>query len=701
MRIKNGYALAMAVAATALGGRAQAQYQIAGSFSVPITASDDTAANLQLTYGNMLIQTIQEVTVPNGNYQGANTPYLVGTLGSTTLEAHSSSTTYTAFYYSATTGLQFFGQYNASSSAQYLSNAATYNAGGGAPIVYLDYHTIALFGENSSGEVIAYEGIEDPNSTSSGVLGRHAFGYNIVSNTYTSLGLSGVGSPTAVGPSGASYAANFNYTNNNGATTGTYSSSTPDNIDTAGEISGTTSRYYGWSGVAQSSTTSLGTSTWFYSPPGGTVETGLYGTGYNYLKSFSDGGTGTFATESDKGVNAGYSVGTATCYLDTGTGSANQDGTQAWEYSRATNTTTPIGLYAAGQTPNIAGFGSNYNGSAISYSYNYTSGTTTVSTDRSSSITALSSTGQVGGNDSYYFGAASGSKGQIAWVYTPVLGTYKQVGLTSNGFASGGTTSYVNLSAASSSTVSFINKVGTSVGYSTEYLSSGPSGSGTVTSMNEAWYTPAGGTTVPIGPTDSYHTAVSATYGSYISSSVSELTDSGLVGGTSTRYTPGTTTSNGTDPWVFDPSANGGLGGYFILDPYANSNSYFLGSITYLSDGRYAVGEYKLNSSASYSAFAWSELSGFVDLGSATPELSEPPYSDSNSNIQAFVNAFSVDDGGDTVYTTAGYVLNGLTTVDGAAVLSGTLPVPEPATLSVVAGLAAASLLRRRRRPVV
>ena len=670
-------------------------YQVAGSVGVPLTTTDDTAAAHPITYGSagLLVQTLQVATVPNGNYQGAGTPYLVGTFGSTTgTSAQSSSTTYTAYYYNPTVGLHFFGQYSVNSPDHYLGNGNfnTYQTPGGVSVP-LYTHTVNLTGNNAAGQVIANEGIEATDTKTLSIFGRHAFRFDIPTDTYVALGLGNATPDTTIGASGASFGVNYSYTNlSAGTSTGVYSFSNSANIGATGNVSGTTSRYFAYGGAVQTSTTAtLGTSTWFYNAANNTTtETGLTGPGYNYARTFTGAGagTGTFVTNNDRGTRGGFSVGTATSYVDTGDSVAHSTGAEPWLYSAATGTASPVSLYQSGITPTVAG-------SVLSYAYsnpasfNNSSNTASFSgSNRSGSVAALNSVGQVGGNSTLYQAGTSTSKGQDAFVYTPGAATpYRQVGLTSNGFAANGTSSFVSTAGVRSSTLSYLNVAGQSVGTSTQYVSSGAAGAGNASNNSVAWFAPAATPAVQIGLFDTYHTATTAGY-TYTSSSVNELTDSGLVGGSSGRFAPGTATSLGSDPWIYDATT----GITTNLDPFANSpTAYFSGSITYLSETGLAVGQYKTNSAASFSAFAWTPTSGFIDLTTAAG------LSTGTSPFQTLINGFSINPDG-TIYATAGTLNNGTASQTGIAVL--TVAVPEPATLSIAAVGAALLAGRRRRR---
>ena len=245
-----------------------------------------------MTYVSILQQSYaapSQAVVPGSYIQGAGAPYGIGTLGSKIASgsgffAVSYSTSTTAFYYSPTTGFNYFGQYNTSTSLQYVDTAATTNWSTGSPtttFVSIDSHYVTLSGENALGEAIGQEGINTSDSKTNGVLGQHAFMFNIPTNTGIGLGLTS----TAIGPTGASYAANFNYSNtNSGITQATYAYSSTYGVDNLGDASGTSSRYFAYGGAYNTSSPSLsgtlGTSTFFYNGATQTnVETGLYGAG--------------------------------------------------------------------------------------------------------------------------------------------------------------------------------------------------------------------------------------------------------------------------------------------------------------------------------------------------------------------------------------------------------------------------------------
>jgi hypothetical protein len=657
MRLKKAQVTTlMAVAAFAgLTGQSFAQYTFVNSNQLPYAGTDDTATNNSLTYGGNALNNnlgYGNVAGPQANLPGSGAPFVVSALTNTTLLAHGSITIQTDSYLDNSGGIHYFGQFNPSTTLQYQNSGSTYStqANASAPILTFpqNYHLASVYGENSQGVVAANEEIEAPDATSNGALGQNAFLFNIGSGSYTTLGLSGL----SVAGSNASYGVNVNYSNTAGGTSpGTYASSGVLSVDNAGNADGKTNRYYAFGGVAQSSASSsaLGTSTWYYKKSdGSTTETGLYGPGYSFKKTFSDGGTGLYVSNSNGGTNGGYSVGTTTPYVDLGNGTTNgQAGTEAWEYSAATGHTTAISMYQAGQTPTL-----HYVSGALSYSYT-TSVANGSGTYRSSKLGALNANGLVGASSNYYYAGTSTSPGSIAWIYNPANTSYTQVGLTNNGFAAGGTQSFVKSStSAESSTIYAINTAGASTGTSTQYLSTGAGGAGTVSTNTVAWYTPANSSaSIQIGPSDSNHLAVSSATGNYITDSVFALTDQGLVAGSATRYTPGTTTTNGQDGFIYDANT----GQTMVVDPNPASTAYFNSTISYIAPNGVAVGTFKTSASGTPHAFIWSAYSGFKDLSTSTTGYG----SGVATNLSYITNAYSYDPGSGSVFVQANFLYNG------------------------------------------
>jgi hypothetical protein len=664
--------------------------------SVPLTASDGTPANNQIQYGVAAngaaylptIQTNLSLANPNGSSQGAGTAFLVGTLNEAIgTSAHSSSSTMTAFAYSPTTPFTLFGQYDPTTTAMYQNTAQTtsYNGITNQPLYQ---HNASIAGVGAGGDVAAYEGIQATDNANLSPLGQHAFKYNIFSGNYTSLGLTGIDS------TGAAFAFPFTYTNtSSNVVTATYSTSQSTNVDNQGDTIGTTARDYNFGGTVQSSSSvsgALGTSVWFNSPGTGTIQVGMTTSGYTYQKTVTGvgvttGTTGTYIANSAYGVRNGFGIGTVTPYLDNGNGTGASLGTDGWEYSSTANSNTALGLYFSNLTPIVAG---------TTYSYSYpVTGTLTTGSGRSSQLKALNNVGQVGGTSPYYAGTSS-SKGTDAWIYTPGASQpYQQVGLISNGFPAG-TSSFVSTTGGRTSAIQFLNNSGASTGTSTEYLSSAPNYTGNTTTVTIPWFTPAGGTAQAIGLTDTNHTYVNTTTSlSYQSNFISELTDSGLVGGTSTRYIPGTTTTEGSDAWIWNSKTNN----YTILDPSTaapSATNYFSSSISYLNEAGDAVGTFTNASGGQSYAFLYTPQSGFVDLTNSSAISAELAAYPGGPAI--LTSAFSIDEAGHTIYANLA-TQNPITLAySNSAIVA--LAVPEPATVSLLTAFGATVALRRRRR---
>jgi hypothetical protein len=145
---------------------------------------------------------------------------------------------------------------------------------------------------------------------------------------------------------------------------------------------------------------------------------------------------------------------------------------------------------------------------------------------------------------------------------------------------------------------------------------------------------------------------------------------------------------DGTDAWIYNTIT----GQYSILDPNPDSTTNFSSQISYLAPNGVAVGEYKSGTETYEQAFVWSPLLGFEDLTSMT-SMSDP-------NITQLTDAYSYNPATGQIFTTGQYVSGGNveTPGGGVAVLNGPIvPVPEPASVALVGGLAGIELLRRRR----
>jgi hypothetical protein len=692
-----------------LVGKASAQYTLTTDVAVPFysgdgvtgstTTNSTSSASAFVKYTGLTLSNLFPTSsVPNGTY----TSPLLGTLTGSQV-SNSSVGVSTGWAYDPTEGFRLVGYYSESSTGAHS-----------AP---------TMKGANSLG-VIGYSSRASAYNTSNSLLGQDAWFYNNATGTNTTLGLTGAGF-------------GYTYQNSIGQVFGTYQSSTPNYLNTAGQIAGTSSRYAGIAGTGGGG--SLGTSAWIQSPAGTPTEIGLNGLGYNYFVSGTVSGynsSGAYTTSApysgttySEGVNAqdssGDVIGTAQSYYNTGlggnsaaainssggvTGAYTALGQDGWFYNHANGATTAVGLYWSTLTPMIAGSQFASLNSQLAYS-NIPAATKPVgsspsnSTYRTTSVYGISTTGQVVGTSGYFntSSTATNALGTDAFVYSPTTGSYTTIGLVSNSFTTIGypqtlgQTSFVNPFGARASTVNAMNDHNLIVGTSTVYVGVG-TGNSYVNQGQAAWIANAStGITTQIGlwnQSTSIHVCNNANqagvgvYDDYITS----MTESGFVAGYSNRYNASNGSSFGSDAWVYDSSK----GITFPVDPADESNGagYTSSSILYLSESGVAVGEYKDNSSfsAPYSAFIWSESGGFADLGSNVTlgGLSAAGY-------QGLIAAYYSDPGGDTLYATAS--LPGTpTTVSAVVTLTGTVPVPEPASVALLAVGGSAALLRRRRR---
>jgi hypothetical protein len=174
MRVRKARVLSLLAAATAFGmtGYAFGSYTIAGSYSFSDTPSpvnpsnifgnpgtDDTGPNQTgnaVTDVSMTLQSYgapSQAVVPGAYIQGAGSPYAIGTVGNKIQTSNLgnpsgfNATGTTAFYYSPTTGFNYFGQYNSSTSIQYVDTGATTNWSTGvasSTFVNRDIHFVTL-----------------------------------------------------------------------------------------------------------------------------------------------------------------------------------------------------------------------------------------------------------------------------------------------------------------------------------------------------------------------------------------------------------------------------------------------------------------------------------------------------------------------------------------------------------------------------
>jgi hypothetical protein len=660
--------IATAASLVVLVGPAFAQqYQLNPAVTLPLTSTDGTAAATPTTYTTLSSLTqIPRANNPNGPFGSM----IVGSLIGTTNNAAAASVG-TAFAFDPVNGFRLIGKYTVTSKGGHTNP-----------------NVRAI---NNVGQVVGTSPINSTlSSDSNSLLGTDTWLYSTSDGSNISLGLTGP---------------NFSYTKTvpaNGTVTpvgfsAPFSTSNPSFLNNLGQVVGTTNRFAGDSMPTPS--TSLGTSAWLYSPTSATpiTEVGLLDSNHEY--NFVSGGTsGRFSTNSVAGfTDTGYMMGSATAFYDVGNGTGTNLGSDGWVSNGST--TTGIGLYLRGIAPDIQ------SGVPDTYHYYQTPTTGTLGTTpatsqtRGSTLVGINSAGQVIGTSQYYSATSNGFKGSDAFVYSIPNGTYRQLGFFSNGFTGSappvGATSYVSTTGNRTSTPAYINAGGQIVGTSTQYIYYNQNNVSTVSSGQVAWIDGGTGPTRiglfgQVGDPSTRH--VNPQTG-VTSASITNLTDSGLVGGFSSRYylaSNGTGTQYGQDAWVY----NSNTGAISMVAPAAALNDiFFSSSITYLSEDGYAVGQYSMTATQSSSgavarAFLWSLDGGFVDLGtSLSPALTASGY-------QNLINGFYSTSGGGTLYASASNTVS--TTINGIVTL--TPAVPEPTSLAIVAGVI--PLLHRRRRTV-
>jgi hypothetical protein len=663
------------------------QYQATAVVALPYTATDP-GSGAQATYTSVSsVNTTSTAEMPDGSY----TSVIAGGLsGTTTTGGYTQSS---AYAYDPINGFRFVGEYFPSITGAHSNTSVA----GANPVL---------------GQVIGTSAINSSAATdTNGLFGQDAWVSTKVGNTQ-SLGLTG---------------ANFGYTQTSNLSTGTapvvvtmtHRSSTASFINASGQVAGTTSRFVGDASATASgatNSTSLGTSAYLYTPGSTPTEIGLMGTNYSYNVAATSGGTiaGSFYSNSLVALNStGEVIGTATPYYDSsapGTGT-NTEGTSLGKdgWVSIAGTATPVGLYQAGSDPTGLSSGFHYYGNPSTSASN-NSGTVpgtpgygavgsnaSESSARSTSMIGVNTAGVAIGYSSIY-GSTGAFVGQDSFEYIPTgttTGVYQQLGYYSGAplVATAGTasSSYVSASGARSSTPFAINTSGQVAGTSSLY---GVTAGGTSTTSTIAYLSSPATTTIAGTPTrvglfgqagdaDAGSTAfthVNSNLGS--SSTITDLTDSGLVGGYSTRYIYNTTTSEGQDAWVYDSKTQT----TYTVDPTDAANAaYTYSQIYYLSEDGYAVGRYEAANASVYHSFIWSEAGGFEDLNANTTGLTAAGY-------QNLILGFYDGGAGSSVYSTAS------TTASGSSngLFALTAAVPEPTGLSFL-GLGVAGLLRRRR----
>lgn len=655
---------------------------ISATAAAPYSAPDPINSAASDNYTSMQIFSLaNQSSIPNGPYQSPIVGRMTGSNAA-------GQTVQTLFSYDATNGLKIFSYYNSATSAGASYNdavvAATQNAAGVSFII----------GDSPR---------NDTGSASVGHDGQDGFYYTSSNSAPTVIPL---------------VANNSSYVGTNGVT---FSSVTPNFLNTAGQAVGVNSRYVG--GTISSG---LGQSAWMYS--GGTTSTEIgevNATGYFYVNTAGGAGPHNTYNNSVTGINdSGEVLGTASAYADNYNTVTQTDlhtllGTDGWVQSGSTPTAIGLGLQST-LTPSVPGF------AAFSYTdtINGTGGAPN-GTYRNSGMRAISANNQVAGY-SQYFSSASATNGAGAFigddsfVYTPASGStaasYTQIGLISNGFPNNtttsgagylpkGTLSYENTTGARASLVNFISATGQTAGSSTLYVVSNTTG--TVATGQASFFEPANSgpsAAVRIGLYEVSTDGTTATSGVHTSSvevqssTITNMTSSGLVAGTAVRYVPGSTATMGQDAWVYDPAKSFT---FPVEAPVEATNDaagnfyYATTTIDYLSETGIAVGTYSLGTSTSSasagqtSAFIWYETgpttSAFIPLNTdLSSSLTSSGYAD-------LIASYFADGGGNTIYASATTASTG-STVNALVSLTA---VPEPGSIAV---LAAAGLLLTRRR---
>ena len=651
------------------------QYTVANNFNLPYASNDAVSAGDPVTYTTLNVTSASKNSSPNGAYRST----LLGTVSGNS-SGGSGNNVSTAFAYDVINGFHLVGDYTLSSVGGHTNTSVT--------------------DANSSGQVIGVSAKNSMfNSNNGGPLGQEAWLYSPSTNSNVSIGLvattgNNLGYTVALDASGH---------------TGLKSSATANFINSAGQAVGINNRYEGDS--AASPATLIGQSAWYYTPgatatTGTTTEIGLIGAGYSY--NVTTGSTSSrYSNNSVTGLSAGgQAMGTASAYYDTGTGTTSAGtslGNDGWIYNPTSGITTTVGLFG-NLTPITSGV-TNSGTTAVTYQYSKPVATgTSTSNFRSTSLNGINASGQVVGNSSLYNGTAS--TGQDAFVYTPSTSSYRQLGFYTNSFTSStpngsavGQTSYVSSTGQRSSTANYINTAGQVAGTSTQYSSYMASATSNNYTGTSAWFDDGTGKTTQIGLFSQSKDTTGTGATNYVNvitgiaaSSVTNLTDSGLVGGNSTRYSTTANSTLGTDAWVYDSKMNT----TFAINDGAADNAYGTISINYLSEDGYAVGQYEAGAAGSTSgtgltfmSYIWSEAGGFESLGAnISPSLSADGYAQ-------LITAYYDGSGGSTIYSSASQ--SGTPSPGNATALVTLTAVPEPASLSAAA-FAAVGLLSRRRR---
>ncbi len=619
------------MAAVPLTSAAQSANALLG---FPISATDGTANALPATYNALTVNTNATVYGNNGYIAGQMTGTGSGTTNNGVIV--NSDFEYVSGVNSSIGTTSVVGYYTANSSGGHTVPAAS------------------VEGVNANGQVIGHTTRYNPSPYTSSA-GSDAWVAS-PGGSVTLLGLN-------LNYSGYSYVSSYSgYTSN----------STPNAINDAGDVIGISSAYPGGSTLGQQAT-------WLYLPANGSTpasitQTGLYSVPAAYnnpsLAASSTNqsdvtgdarivsGNPFFLSSNTAISSSGDAVGFCTeQLLNTNGTSFTTGGNDGWLYIPGQGTTA-VGLYQSGLSA------LNYNG--VQYSYGgYVSGTNGLY--RFTQMTGVSNTGQVAGVSTYY--DPSGTRnGTVAFLYTPgsgnAGGTYSLLGFTgpivaANNVSTGTnpvtgnpnpvvSLGYISTTGSRNSAVFALNDAGQSAGYSIVYSSNAyitSSGTGgPIADGYAAWFANKAGVVTRIGLTSqngpAYVTQVPNAPGVVPSpgqqslggevSQVTQLTQTGLVGGTSNRYYYQSGSSNsgtlGYVSFIYD-SASGKTFTISDLpfsgvDPANNTTVTDYVNINYLSNNGLALGVAGPTTSTQ-TAFFWSAASGMIPLGGYAPSGSQ------------------------------------------------------------------------------
>jgi hypothetical protein len=605
----------------------------------PISATDGTANALPATYNALTVNTGATVYGNNG--------YIAGQLTGT-------GTGTTNHGVTVNSDFEYVPGANNSIGTTSVVGYYTANSSGG--------HTVpasSVTGVNANGQVIGHTTRYNSSPPYNGSAGMDAW----VASPGGSITLLGLN----LNNSGFSYVSSYS---------GYTSSATPNAINDAGDVIGTSAAYPGGVVLGQQAT-------WLYLPANGSTpasitQTGLYSVPAAYnnpalaASSTNPGdvtgdakiasGSPFFLGSNTAISSSGDAVGYCTEYLlNTNGTSFTTGGNDGWLFIPGQGTTA-IGLYQSG-LPAL-----NYNGTQYSYG-GIVSGTNGLY--RFTQIEGVSNTGQVAGVSTYY--DTTGTRnGTDAFLYTPgsgsSAGTYSLLGFTGAIVAANNVSTginpvtgaanpnvsigFISTTGSRNSAVFGINDAGQSAGYSIVYSSNAyitSSGTGgPIADGYAAWFANKAGVATRIGLTGqngpAYVNSVPNSPGVIPSpgqqalggevSQVTQLTQTGLVGGTSNRYYYQTGNSSsgtlGYVSFIYDSTS----GRTFTIsdlpfsgiDPATNTTAMDLVSISYLSNNGLALGVAGPTSSTQ-TAFFWSAASGMIPLGGYAPASISTPSS--------------------------------------------------------------------------